>query len=316
MRSILGKYGKQSMTSLSFIAVALVGLAMSTSTVAHAQAIYHFSSGPAPLQVGLSTGPTPYYTGSQPITMTVQLDKWLAPDSCVDISTLPGYRLIGSDGVHSPLDSADAPPVGGQFMPTYIATDPNGIPFAWVLQISQLVAPDIHNTVRTARPAGSATLIAAGCTGPAALDFLEHIQGSSAEFGSALTTGNFNAEATLTLSTLISTSPTALTGDLINLFQLGVLPANHKILGQLQDVVSDLTQRWNDSCRDLSTIMTEVNSHSGNPTSTFSPSQATFINTTLEMIASEEHCVALIPFPIRHKGHTETYGTFSDHQAD
>ena len=62
--------------------------------------------------------------------------------------------------------------------------------------------------------------------------------------------------------------------------------------------------------------MTEVNAHSGNPTSTFSPSQATFINTTLEMIASEEHCVALIPFPIRYKGHTETYGTFSDHQAD
>lgn len=315
MRNIFGKYGKQSLTRLSVVAVAVVGLAMS-STVAHAQAVYHFSSGPAPLPFLYNIGPTPYYTGSEPITMTVQLDQWLAPDSCVDISTLPGYRLIGSDGIHSPLDSADAPLKSDPSFPLdrqFVATDPNGTPIAWALTISQLTAPSIHNTVRMARSASGAVLHAAGCEGlSSAYDTLEHSQWSYAEFGSPESLENFNNELTYAPPILIPISPKALTGDLINLFRLGVLPANKKIVEQLRDVMSDLTQRRNDSCRDLSAIATEVDSHSGSPTSTFSPSQATFINTTLEMIASEEHCVALTPIH-KHKGHEETDGKFSDH---
>src|SRR5262249_47357828 len=124
-------------TATTVIAVALC------NSSANAQATYTYTGKPYTFAIGS-------FTTSQRITATLQLSAWLPPKSdCVDVSHLPGFRLIMDNGVQS-VDSASFPTTGFNNIVAAVSTDANGqIVPRWILLMTHSDSKVLQEFVST-----------------------------------------------------------------------------------------------------------------------------------------------------------------------
>jgi hypothetical protein len=245
---------------------ALIGLAASSqSAVAQATYIYTGNN---------YTAFSSPYTGSMRVTATLQLNDWLPPNLyCVDIRSLPGFRLTMSDGVQI-LDPA-TPTAGTSpiFLPK-ISTDAKGQIIApWVVSIVELMPP----------PTPKNQISAYAETEPRCFinsRFPQAQDGALAAFVAG-------AKVELAPGSWSYPSASALTGMLQNAILLNQIGTGTSLYDKLTQVEFDITSRNGLACSDLTAFTNQVNAQTGKK---ISASQANFILQTVAIMQSELNC--------------------------
>jgi hypothetical protein len=253
-------------------AATLFGIAL-FSCPANAQATYTYTGNPYTLTTGS-------YTASQRVTATLQLSAWLPPKSdCVDVTQLPGFRLIMDDGLQT-LDSANLPATGYNQVYTAVSTNATGqIATRWILLMTQfqsgVVFREIDSLVSPTVPA---------TCGPLTLN-AEVDEADLAEFSP------FNSSDSNVVNNpgvWSYPSPANLTAMLLNQIQLGVLPdIGGSLSTQLTAIATDIGKGNGQACQDLRSL---VNHISAQTEKKVAPAQSNFILTALAIVQSSLQC--------------------------
>jgi len=208
------------------------------------------------------------FSNTSHISATMQVTNPLPRNqTCFDPSTLPGFTLSMTDGLHG---TATWP----QYL-TYlrVSTDASGAIVApWFVELGYR---DIFTSYRTVE---TYNLPTSGCVnlplGP--YDF------SSSDFGPGGSGWAFQA------GTWSSPSPTIMVTMLITQFQLGILPdIGQSFVSQLTQVNTDIDTHNGRACQDLQTFVSHVKAQAGKK---LSASQADSILQTVSQIASQLNC--------------------------
>lgn len=215
------------------------------------------------------------FTAGQHVSATLQLSSWLPPNSsCVDVTTLPGFRLILSDGVNS-LDTANIPSGGINELIGVVATSAAGlIAPGWELSILHSKTP-LFQQIATA----GAPQTGARCGSLIILP-------SDASFQN---NGSFNeGEIIRDPGSWSFPTPASLVTMLLNEIQLGALPdIGHSLHDQLTQIAADISTNNGQACGDLRAFANHVRAQTGKK---ISEARSEFILTTVGIIESELHC--------------------------
>jgi hypothetical protein len=260
---------KGSLKATAACAMALVGLALSSMPAA-AQATYLYTGKPFTLAV--SSLPPSRYNTSDRITVTLVLNDWLLPGlDHRDVTQLPGFRMIISDGVTT-LDTANLPPaLTDHTTIATVSTDARGAITGWTMD----------------ETAGSITGY-----------YTEHTSDQPATFAPPLAPANdygaFGAVRFLDVGESYEPGswsfPQApdLVSMLLNQIQLGILPdIGHSLADQLQQVLTDIRTNNGQACQDLQAFVNHVKAQTGKK---ISAANSALILQTVAIIQSELAC--------------------------
>jgi hypothetical protein len=258
-------------------AISLAALAITTQ-FAFAQATYIYSGN------YFSTYYSPY-TRADRVQISLQLSAWLAPNQqCVDVATLPGFRLVMYDGINL-MDSATpalAPGSGG--FHAYVSTDQFGI----------IVPPWFVQKISAAQGVAitSAYLPAPNvCAGNTQVSNYDSTQGVPRNTPCPISGPCIIFPPTPSQSITGIWSfppPQSLATMLITQFKLGIIPdIGTSIEDQLQQIETDINTNNGQACADLTSLINHVKAQKGNKLPT---TQANFILTTLSNMQAELGC--------------------------
>jgi hypothetical protein len=264
-------------------AATLFGVAVS-SCPANAQATYTYTGNPYTFAIGS-------YTSSQRVTATLQLSSWLPANSnCVDVSLLPGFRLILNDGLQT-LDSAALPAGGFNNIFAAVSTDANGqITPRWVLSLSHSgVGIGIFQIETLAASTFPTTCGPININAEADEGFL------ITPVPSSVSESSVNNDP----GVWSYPSPVSLIAMLLNQINLGVLPdVGKSFSAKLLQIAIDIDKDNGNACQNIRALINEVSAQTdkdilpgkNQPGKKVGPPQSDFILTTLTNALSNLQC--------------------------
>jgi hypothetical protein len=265
-------------------AATLFGVVVS-SCPANAQATYTYTGKPFTYATGS-------YTTSQRVTATLQLSAWLPPNSdCLDVTQLPGFRLILNDGLQT-LDSAALPAGGFNAIYAAVSTDASGqITRRWLLSLSHSgLEIGVFQIVSLGAPVVPTTC------GPLNIN-------AEADEGFFIIHSPFNVSESSVFNDAgvwSYPSPASLIDMLLNQIKLGVLPdIGNSISTQLHQIAVEIDKDNGNACQSIRALIEELNAQTDKrtapgknppPDKKVNPAQADFILTTLTNALSGLPC--------------------------
>jgi hypothetical protein len=223
-----------------FAAIASVGFALSTQCL-FAQAIYNYTGNSYAVAY-------PPYNTSMSVTATLQVGSWLPPNlTCIDPSTMPGFRLLFRDGVNT-LDT-NFPPIPPYTAAVRVSTDAHGqITEPWSLTLySQTLFVSISSD---AEPAGTPAACQVSFPAPFTGDLAESDIG--VHYAYADTAGTWTYPSASVLTTMLTKE--------VNLQQLG---SGKSLSNKLSQIADDITNDSGMACSDLAGFAGEVKAQTG-----------------------------------------------------
>jgi hypothetical protein len=226
--------------------VALIGFALS-SQYAFAQATYNYTGGPLGSLI-------PPFTTSMHVSATLQLGSWLPPNQhCIYVSSLPGFRLIMSDGP----DTVDTDLLSASAAVALVSTDSQGqITFPWLVSLGSM-GSDL----------GGQT-----CLPSDILDAYDWADGSLEEGPP----GHWSYPSASALTIMLTNE--------INLQQIG---PGRSLSNKLTQIRNDITTNNGYGCSDLVNFASAVKAQTGKK---LTADQSTFILHTVTIMQSELSC--------------------------
>jgi len=255
----------------------LKGAALATAATLFAVAV---SSCPANAQATYNYTGNHYTSWSGPfgkssrVTATLQLSSWLPlKASCIDVTQLPGFRLVLGDGVQT-LDTAHLAASDKVSVSAFVSTDPSGqITGSWIL--------DITDSSTSGRQAIlTADTVNAPCGKSSALTE------DSSELFEISPVSKSQGHIYNRPGVWSYPSPDVLIGMLLNQINLGVLPNIGKTLtSRLTQIETDVSQNNGNACGDAGKLITSLRAANG-----VNAAQLNFIEMTLRNVRSDLGC--------------------------
>jgi hypothetical protein len=245
-----------------------------TAQALMAQATYIYTGNPYTVASGS-------YTTSQRITATLQLNAWLPPGSaCLDVTKLPGFRLVMSDGVVS-LDSV----MPASQTTAHLSTTASGnIGSNWSFEI---FTPFTTTLVSQAVSSTSGWPCDGGTYSGSSDDSL-----SMDPFGYG---ESFNSPGVWTYP-----PPLLLVSMLSHQIALGMLPDIGKSLSdKLDQIAKDINSNSDQTCTDIRAFQNEIEAQSskgtqpgkdGPPNKKIIATHSDFLLQTIAIIRSQLNC--------------------------
>ena len=242
----------RSLRASAVAAILLIGFALS-SRYAFAQATYNYTG-------GTLSGLVPPFTTSMHVSATLQLWSWLPPNQhCIYVSSLPGFRLIMSDGV----DTFDSSSLSSKGAIALVSTDSQG-------QITQPWLVSIGSTF------GSVGSDQAGqtCSTPPILDSYDWASNDTGFYEGA--PGSWSYPRATPLSIMLT-----------NEIDLQQISPGKSLSNKLIQIRNDITAHNGYTCPDLSDFASEVKAQTGKK---ITATQSTFILHTTGIMQTELGC--------------------------
>ena len=251
-------------------AIMLMELALS-SHFALAQATYNYGG----RRYSVATPP---YTSSMSVSGTLQFWSYLPPNqTCIDPTTIPGFRLVLRDGVEG-LDTSGTFPLDIGVI-ARVSTDSHGqITQPWTLAL--YLKGGFVAITSDAVPAGSpaSCFVPGGPTAPSTGDTAEH---------DIPVTDTMNFADTAIAGNWSYPSASGLAATLTNAVDLQLVAPTTSLSDELKQIAIDIADNNGNACSDLTTFANVVKTH---PQKTINDDALPFIARTVAIMQSQLHC--------------------------